>query len=104
LRSPPTYEIPRSRSRSPSRRRSRSPPTHEISQSRSPKKEEIKDGPKPNFELSGKLAAETNTYNGVVLKYFEPPEARKPTKKWRLYVFKGDKVIGKVCFDLGFFM
>src|SRR5690242_1220793 len=49
---------------------------------------------KPNFELSGKLAAETNTFNGVVLKYYEPPEAKLPTKKWRLYVFKGDQQIG----------
>ncbi|CAB4422793.1 unnamed protein product [Rhizophagus irregularis] len=99
----------RSRSRSPIRvrSRSRSPISHSrrereridkrtrvrpINQSRSPKKEEIgNDGPKPNFGLSGKLAAETNSYNGVVLKYFEPPEARKPIKKWRLYVFKGDK-------------
>ncbi|CAI2163971.1 1126_t:CDS:2 [Funneliformis geosporum] len=64
----------------------------EMPQSRSPKKE-VKDAPKPNFELSGKLVAETNSYNGVVLKYFEPPEARKPTKRWRLYVFKGDKEI-----------
>lgn len=29
--------------------------------------------------------------NGVVLKYSEPPEARKPKTKWRLYVFKGDE-------------
>jgi hypothetical protein len=28
------------------------------------------------------------------LKYVEPAEAREPTKKWRLYVFKGDKQIG----------
>ncbi|CAJ0747775.1 21587_t:CDS:2 [Entrophospora sp. SA101] len=48
---------------------------------------------KPNFELSGKLAAETNSFNGVVLKYYEPPEAKLPTKKWRLYVFKGDQQI-----------
>jgi smad nuclear-interacting protein 1 len=33
--------------------------------------------------------------NGTVLKYNEPPEARKPSQKWRLYVFKGDKEIGK---------
>ena len=45
--------------------------------------------PEANFELSGKLAAETNTVNGVVLVYQEPPEGRKPTKRWRLYVFKG---------------
>ncbi|GES75564.1 smad nuclear-interacting protein 1 [Rhizophagus clarus] len=89
----------RSRSRSPisnSRRereradkRAKVRPTNK---SRSPKKEGIgDDGPKPNFGLSGKLAAETNSYNGIPLKYFEPQEARKPVKKWRLYVFKGDK-------------
>ncbi|KAJ2415364.1 hypothetical protein GGI10_001746 [Coemansia sp. RSA 2530] len=47
----------------------------------------------PNFGLSGKLAAETNTVNGVVLKYAEPPEARKPKSRWRLYVFKDNKDI-----------
>jgi len=46
-----------------------------------------------NFGLSGKLAAETNTYKGVEMKYNEPPEARPPSKKWRLYVFKGDQQI-----------
>ncbi|XP_071955351.1 smad nuclear-interacting protein 1-like [Antedon mediterranea] len=43
----------------------------------------------PDFGLSGKLAEETNTFRGIVIKYNEPPEARKPKKKWRLYVFKG---------------
>ncbi|BFZ59004.1 Smad nuclear-interacting protein 1 [Saitoella coloradoensis] len=43
---------------------------------------------KPNFNASGLLAAESNTFQGVVLKYHEPPSAAKPTKKWRLYVFK----------------
>ncbi|KAG0073857.1 hypothetical protein BGZ90_011242 [Linnemannia elongata] len=52
------------------------------------------DKEKPNFGLSGSLAAETNTTaNGTILKYNEPPEARKPSQKWRLYVFKGDKEI-----------
>lgn len=46
---------------------------------------------KPNFGLSGKLTEETNTYKGVVIKYSEPPEARKPRRRWRLYPFKGDK-------------
>lgn len=54
------------------------------------------DKEKPNFGLSGSLAAETNTtVSGAILKYNEPPEARKPSQKWRLYVFKGDKEIGK---------
>ena len=45
-----------------------------------------------NLGLSGALAGESNTVNGVVVKYSEPPEARKPKKKWRLYVFKGKKI------------
>jgi len=48
---------------------------------------------KPNFSLSGKLAEETNTYRGVVIKYSEPPEARKPKRRWRLYPFKGEKAL-----------
>jgi len=42
----------------------------------------------PSFGLSGKLAAETNKVNGVELKHQPPPDAAKPDKKWRLYVFK----------------
>lgn len=48
---------------------------------------------KPNFGLSGKLTEETNTYRGVVIKYSEPPEARKPRRRWRLYPFKGEKAL-----------
>jgi smad nuclear-interacting protein 1 len=29
------------------------------------------------------------------LKYNEPPEARKPTQNFRLYVFKGSEQVGK---------
>eukprot|EP00898_Chlorokybus_atmophyticus_P007828 jgi/Chlat1/8046/Chrsp73S07514 len=43
---------------------------------------------KPTFELSGALAKETNSIKGVALVYTEPPEARKPSVRWRLYVFK----------------
>jgi len=46
---------------------------------------------KPNFGLSGALLKDTNTYKGVVIKYSEPLEARKPKRRWRLYVFKGDQ-------------
>ena len=46
-----------------------------------------------NFKTTGKLAEDTNTVNGVVVKYSEPPEARMPSKKWRLYVFKGDEAL-----------
>lgn len=53
----------------------------------------------PNFKPTGLLAAETNKitvgsgYNAesVILKYHEPPEARKPpaSEPWNLYIFKG---------------
>lgn len=46
---------------------------------------------KPNFGLSGNLAKDTNLFNGVVIKYNEPPEARKPKLRWRLYPFKGEE-------------
>lgn len=46
---------------------------------------------KPNFGLSGRLAEDTNTFNGVVIKYSQPPEARKPKRRWRFYPFKGDE-------------
>jgi smad nuclear-interacting protein 1 len=106
--------------RSPRRSRSRSPHRNErSSRDRSPRRSRRDDGKRnkkyewgrpednekeeeeeeevekqqPNFGLSGKLAAETNTVNGVQLKYNEPPEAAKPKQKWRLYVFKGDEQI-----------
>lgn len=50
---------------------------------------------KPNFGSSGLLARETNMVKGVQIKYNEPPEARKPLKNWRLYVFKGKEQVGK---------
>lgn len=49
--------------------------------------------PEPEFGLSGKLADESNTVKGVVMKFQEPTEARKPQKKWRLYVFKGETAL-----------
>lgn len=52
------------------------------------KEEELQ---KPNMGLSGKLTEDTNTYNGVVIKYSQPPEARKPKRRWRWYIFKGDE-------------
>lgn len=41
--------------------------------------------------LSGALLADSNTVNGTVVRYSQPPEARKPKRKWRLYVFKGNE-------------
>ncbi|KAJ5247615.1 hypothetical protein N7468_002598 [Penicillium chermesinum] len=107
---------PRSRSRSPRRPRQTSPPavqrrgplpsqadafTTEVAPPGSgpppPEKQ------KPNFKNTGRLAAESNTVQvqggeGVVLKYHEPPEARKPPAKepWRMYVFKGEDLVEMV--------
>ncbi|KAB5595397.1 Smad nuclear interacting protein [Ceratobasidium theobromae] len=73
----------RPRTSSPSRSRSRSP---------------VEDKAKPNFANSGLLAAATNTVKhgdgtSTLLKYNEPPEARKPLENWRLYVFKGGEQV-----------
>ncbi|TEB39717.1 SMAD/FHA domain-containing protein [Coprinellus micaceus] len=75
------------------RRRSASPRRGE---SRSGSAAPEEDKAKPNFKPSGLLAAETNTVkaadgSATVLKYNEPPEARKPLLGWRLYVFKGSE-------------
>jgi len=48
---------------------------------------------KPNFGLSGKLTEDTNKVNGIVIKYAEPQEARKPKRRWRLYPFKGEQAL-----------
>ncbi|KAK1936575.1 Smad nuclear-interacting protein 1 [Phytophthora citrophthora] len=60
------------------------------------KEEEPVEVEKPNFGLTGALAKDQTTgnmQNGVVMKFSEPPEAREPTKRYRLYVFKDDKNI-----------
>ncbi|KAL3636788.1 hypothetical protein CASFOL_019087 [Castilleja foliolosa] len=54
---------------------------------------DAKEKQKPSFELSGKLAAETNRVRGVTLLFNEPPDARKPEIRWRLYVFKGGEAL-----------
>jgi len=62
------------------------------------KEEEPVEVEKPNFGLTGALAKDQttgNTQNGVVMKFSEPPEARRPTKRYRFYVFKDDKNIGE---------
>ncbi|KAF5478862.1 hypothetical protein F2P56_005390 [Juglans regia] len=56
---------------------------------------EAKETQKPSFELSGKLAAETNRVRGVTLLFTEPPDARKPNVRWRLYVFKAGEVLNE---------
>lgn len=115
------------RSQSPPRRRrdpssSRSPPPRKRKAIRSPHERSRKplpdqqvafrggegdgtvDAPivkeKPNFGNSGLLAKESNTVAGtkIVLKYNEPPEARKPpaSQAWRMYIFKGDDLVDTV--------
>jgi smad nuclear-interacting protein 1 len=55
---------------------------------------------KPNFAPTGILAKASNTISkadgtSIVLKYHEPPEARKPPPRdqWKLFVFKGADVL-----------
>jgi len=55
--------------------------------------EEAKEPEKPSMALSGKLLEDTNVFNGVVIKYSEPEEARKPKRRWRFYVFKGEETL-----------
>ncbi|XP_061954820.1 FHA domain-containing protein DDL isoform X2 [Populus nigra] len=56
---------------------------------------EVKKKQEPSFELSGKLAAETNRVRGVTLLFTEPPDAKKPNVRWRLYVFKGGEALNE---------
>ncbi|NXG89547.1 SNIP1 protein, partial [Stercorarius parasiticus] len=58
-----------------------------------PKEKAAVNKEKPSFELSGALLEDTNTFRGVVIKYSEPPEARIPKKRWRLYPFKNDEFL-----------
>jgi smad nuclear-interacting protein 1 len=62
-------------------------------------KEEV-EKQKPNFAPTGLLAAASNSIaqvdgTSIVLKYHEPPEARKPPAKdvWKLFVFKGEQIM-----------
>ncbi len=85
------------RSASPRSRHSRA---RERSRSGSPEPKLPEVNKKPNFKPSGLLAAETNTVKAAdgtstVLKYNEPPEARKPVEGWRLYVFKDSEQVGE---------
>lgn len=57
-------------------------------------KEEDKE--KANFGLTGALSKDKktgNVFNGVVIKWSEPPDAAQPTRQWRLYVFKMDELL-----------
>lgn len=50
----------------------------------------------PNYNLSGILAKDTNTYKGVVIKYNQPQEARNPDRHWFLYPFKGEQALEQI--------
>lgn len=85
---------PSRRSASP-RQRSSKPDSRSRSRSAA-----AEDKAKPNFAPSGLLAAATKTVQHgdgtkTVLKYHEPPEARKPSGGWRLYVFKEKEQVGE---------
>lgn len=43
------------------------------------------------METSGTLAEDTNMYKGVLIKYNEPPEAKKPKLRWTLKIFSRKK-------------
>ncbi|KAI1849810.1 hypothetical protein JX266_004759 [Neoarthrinium moseri] len=68
------------------------------------KGEEVpKEKEKPNWGTTGTLAAASNSIaqadgSTIVLKYHEPPEARKPSPKdqWKLFVFKGPDIIDTI--------
>ncbi|CAI7612838.1 unnamed protein product [Penicillium discolor] len=101
-RSSRRHRATRSRSRSP--QKSRSPPPQALerrgplpSQNDAftdvahPSDAPVPEKQKPNFNATGRLAAESNTIQvqggtEIVLKYHEPPEARKPPSKeaWRI--------------------
>ncbi|KAI0165166.1 SMAD/FHA domain-containing protein [Hypoxylon sp. FL1284] len=58
---------------------------------------------KPNYGNTGALAAASNSIvqsdgSRIVLKYHEPPEARKasPKDEWKLFVFKGEDIVDTV--------
>ena len=93
----PSLEAKRSKKPLPSQQDAFNDETAVIKKSPSPEKQ------KPNFSNTGRLAAESNTVQSadgqaIVLKYHEPPEARKPAPKdaWRMYVFKGSDVVDTI--------
>ncbi|RFU35421.1 hypothetical protein B7463_g899, partial [Scytalidium lignicola] len=64
---------------------------------------EIQEKQKPNFAPTGLLAAASKSVTAadgtsIVLKYHEPPEARKPpaNDQWKLFVFKGSDIVDTI--------
>ncbi|KAK3703536.1 hypothetical protein LTR37_014383 [Vermiconidia calcicola] len=104
-RSPPPKRRRHSESTSRPSRRSRAPLPSQDASFRGGKEVATTDGPpvekqKPNYKPTGLLAKEANTVAGTtrVLKYHEPPEARKPPAKerWRMYVFKQENLLDTI--------
>ncbi|PQE04477.1 hypothetical protein CJF31_00007310 [Rutstroemia sp. NJR-2017a BVV2] len=63
----------------------------------------VQEKQKPNLGQTGILAAASNAVaqadgTSIVLKYHEPPEARKPPTKddWKLFVFKGADIVDTI--------
>ena len=92
---------------SPSPRHSRSPSPwgkhqHDLAYDRArpprPPSPPPKEKQKPNYGLSGLLAAATNMKNGTVLKYHEPPEAKKG-RGWRVFVYKNGNEVDNFGLD-----
>ncbi|KAK6345156.1 hypothetical protein TWF718_007084 [Orbilia javanica] len=77
------------RRRPRSRSKDRNPPSQDPEPEEAPPKEA------PNFNRTTHLVSETNTLNGVVLKYVEPSESRlpPPSPLHRLYVFKSSEIL-----------
>lgn len=89
-----TRDRPHSSSTKPDERlarREKSPQTRDSA-------EPLKDKEQANFSNTGLLAAASNTVNGVVLKYSEPSESRKPpaNQRWRLFVFKDAEIVDTI--------
>lgn len=55
--------------------------------------------PAPVFDVS--LLFFRSILRTVRRQWQEPEEARPPTKKWRLYVFKGDSAVGACAYGVG---
>ncbi|CAD6190995.1 unnamed protein product [Caenorhabditis auriculariae] len=63
------------------------------------KEEPVIEKEKVNMAVSGKLAEDTNTFRGVVIKYNEPPEAKKPIARQSAYLIGRDRKIADLPVD-----
>ncbi|RKP00123.1 hypothetical protein CXG81DRAFT_13608, partial [Caulochytrium protostelioides] len=50
----------------------------------------------PNFAPTGRLAAAAASFAGTALKWTQPPDAREPSQRWRLYVYAADGAVADV--------